>query len=159
MDALAMLKQQHQEVDELFDRIQRCDEEERITLLGQISERLTMHAEIEERHFYPFARRMGIQDMVDHSLQEHAEVKQLIAEILQLKRHDPRLMQDAMKLMQSVKSHVKEEEDLLFPRVVSLASRDDLMNLGMEMQRTMDELSRQELLKMAEHEGSNVVTE
>ncbi|MFL5349007.1 MAG: hemerythrin domain-containing protein [Hyalangium sp.] len=156
MDALAMLKQQHREVDELFDRIQQCAEDERITLLGQISEKLTMHAELEERHFYPFARRMGIQDMVDHSLQEHAEVKHLIAEILQLKRHDPRIMQDVMQLITSVQSHVKEEENTLFPRLMSVASQDELMNVGMEMQRTMEELSHQELLKMAEHEGSTV---
>lgn len=156
MDALAILKQQHQEVDELFDRIQQCAEDERISLLGQLSEKLTMHAEIEERHFYPFARRIGIQDMVDHSLQEHAEVKRLISEILQLKRHDPRIMQDVKQLMTSVQSHVKEEENVLFPRVMSVASQDDLTNVGMEMQRSMDELSRQELLKMAEHEGSTL---
>ncbi|WP_224241066.1 hemerythrin domain-containing protein [Hyalangium gracile] len=159
MDALAMLKQQHQEVDELFARLQQADEEERITLLGQISEKLTIHAEIEERHFYPFARRMGIQDMVDRSLQEHAEVRMLISEILQLKRHDPRIMQDAMTLMTSVQSHVKEEEETLFPRLAGLASAEDLRNVGMEMRRTMDELSQQELLKMAEHEGSNLMPE
>lgn len=157
MDAIAMLKQQHQEVDELFDRIQQADADERITLLGQISEKLTLHATIEERHFYPFCMRMGIQDMVDHSLQEHAEVKQLIADILQMKRHDPRLMQDTMKLMKSVKEHVKEEENMLFPRLMSVASEGDLGTVAMEMQRTMDEMSQQELLKMAEHEGSTVM--
>lgn len=157
MDAIAMLKQQHQEVDELFDRIQKADADERITLLGQISEKLTLHATIEERHFYPFCMRMGIQDMVDHSIQEHAEVKQLIADILQMKRHDPRLMQDTMKLMKSVKAHVKEEEDVLFPRLMSVASEGDLGTVAMEMQRTMDEMSQQELLKMAEHEGSTVM--
>ncbi|MDY7227981.1 hemerythrin domain-containing protein [Hyalangium rubrum] len=156
MDALALLKQQHQEVDVLFERIRQCGEEEKILLLGKISEKLTIHAQIEERHFYPFARRMGIQDMVDHSLQEHAQVKQLIAEILQLKRHDPRIEQNVQKLQSSVQEHVKEEENTLFPRVSSVASTEDLMSVGMEMQRTMEELSQQELLKMAENQGSTV---
>ena len=156
MDALTMLKQQHREVDELFDRIQECTGDECITLLGKLSEKLTVHAELEERHFYPFARRMGIQDMVDHSLQEHAEVKQLIAEILQLKRHDPRIMDDVKKLMSAVQAHVREEENTLFPRLVSVASAENLATMGMEMQRTMDELSQQELLKMAEYEGSHL---
>jgi hemerythrin superfamily protein len=157
MDALTMLKQQHQEVDELFDRIQHADESEKITLMGQISEKLTLHAMIEERHFYPFCMRMGIQDMVDHSLQEHAEVKQLIATILQMKRHDPMIDQNVHKLMISVQSHVKEEENTLFPRLMSVASEEDLRSVGMEMQRTMDEMSQQELLKLAEHEGSTVM--
>jgi hemerythrin superfamily protein len=156
MDAIALLKQQHQEVNELFIRLGQCTEEERITLLGQISEKLTLHAEIEERHFYPFARRMGIQDMVDHSLQEHAQVKQLISEILQHKRHDPRIDQDVQKLQMSVQQHVQEEENTLFPRLMSVASAEDMGNVGMEMQSTMSELSRQELLKMAEYEGSTV---
>jgi hemerythrin superfamily protein len=156
MDALTMLKQQHQEVNELFDRIQMADESEKITLMGQISEKLTLHAMIEERHFYPFCMRMGIQDMVDHSMQEHAEVKQLISEILQMKRHDPLIDQNVNKLMMSVQTHVKEEETSLFPRLMTVASEEDLRSVGMEMQRTMDELSQTELLKLAEHEGSMV---
>jgi hemerythrin superfamily protein len=157
MDALTMLKQQHQEVDELFDRLQQADESEKITLMGQLSEKLTLHAMIEERHFYPFCMRMGIQDMVDHSLQEHAEVKQLISEILQMKRHDPRIDSSVQRLMMSVQAHVKEEENTLFPRLMSVASEEDLRSVGMEMQRTMDELSQQELLKLAENEGSTVM--
>jgi hemerythrin superfamily protein len=157
MDALTMLKQQHQEVDELFDRMQQADESEKITLMGQIAEKLTLHAMIEEQHFYPFCMRMGIQDMVDHSLQEHAEVKQLISEILQMKRHNPLIDPSVQKLMMSVQSHVKEEENTLFPRLMSVASEEDLRSVGMEMQRTMDELSQQELLKLAEHEGSTVM--
>jgi hemerythrin superfamily protein len=157
MDAIAMLKQQHREVDELFDRIQHASADEKVPLLGQISEKLTLHATIEERHFYPFCMRMGIQDMVDQSLQEHAEVKQLIADILQMKRHDPRIEQDAQRLMMSVQAHVKEEENTLFPRLLSVASEEDLRNVAMEMQRSMDELSNQELLKLAEHEGSTLM--
>jgi hemerythrin superfamily protein len=158
MDALTMLKQQHQEVDELFGRFEQASETEKITLMGQISERLTLHAMIEERHFYPFCMRMGIQDMVDHSMEEHAEVKQLISEILQMKRHDPLIDQNMHRLMMSVQAHVKEEENTLFPRLMSVASREDLMSVGMEMQGTMDKMSQQELLKLAEHEGSTVTT-
>ncbi|HYI01822.1 hemerythrin domain-containing protein [Hyalangium sp.] len=156
MDALAMLKQQHREVDELFDRIQQAEADEKITLLGQISEKLTIHATIEERHFYPFCMRMGIQDMVDQSMQDHADVKQLIAEILQMKRSDPRLEQEVHQLMMSVQAHVKEEEDTLFPRLMSVAEEEDLRTVGVEMQRSMEELSQQELLKLAEHEGSTL---
>ncbi len=157
MDAIALLKQQHREVDELFDRIQHADESEKITLMGQICERLTLHAMIEERHFYPFCMRMGIQDMVDHSMHEHAEVKQLIAELLQMKRHDPMIDQNVHKLMMSVQTHVKEEESILFPRLMSIASDEALQSVGMEMQRTMDEMSQQELLKLAEHEGTTLM--
>jgi hemerythrin superfamily protein len=158
MDAIALLKQQHREVDELFERIRTSGNEEKVLLLGRISEKLTIHAQLEERHFYPFARRMGIQDMVDHSLEEHARVKRLIADLLQLKRHDPRIDQDIQQLIQAVQSHVKEEENTLFPRLMSMASEEDLRSVGREMQTTLGELSQQELLKMAENQGSTVST-
>jgi hemerythrin superfamily protein len=154
MDAIAMLKQQHREVDSLFESIRTASEDEKILLLGKLSEQLTIHAQLEERHVYPFAQRVGIQDMVDHALEEHAKVKQLIAEILSLKRHDPRVDENIQMLQQSVQAHVAEEESAFFPRLASLTQPDDLMNLGMEMQRTMEELSQQELLAMAESQGA-----
>lgn len=153
-DAIELLKQQHREVDGLFERIQRADGDEKIQLLGRIAEMLTIHSEIEERLFYPFARQRGVQDLVDHSLQEHAEVKQLISELLQLKRNDARVDQDVRKLITSVQQHVKEEEGTFFPRLMTLVSRDDLVKLGEQMQALVEDLSKQELLKMAEQAGA-----
>jgi hemerythrin superfamily protein len=154
MDAIALLKQQHREVDSLFERIRMAGEDEKILLLGKLSEQLTIHAQLEERHIYPFAQRKGIQDMVDRSLAEHAHVKKLIAELLSLKRHDPRVDANVQLLQQLVQSHVAEEESSFFPRLASLTTPEDLMNVGREMQRTMEELSRQELLAMAENQGA-----
>jgi hemerythrin superfamily protein len=157
MDAIALLKQQHREVDELFERIQRSKaDDEKIQLLGLIAERLTIHAEIEERHFYPFARSKGIQDLVDHSLKEHLEAKRLISEMLQLKRSDPRVDQDILQLITSVQQHVQEEENTFFPRLMTLVTQDDLVAVGDQMARTAEDLARQELLKLAERAG-NVV--
>jgi hypothetical protein len=47
-----------------------------------------------------------------------------------------------------------EEENAFFPRLLSVASQEDLMNVGMQMLATMEELSRQELLAMAESQGT-----
>ncbi len=157
MDAISLLKQQHQEVDALFTRIQNTKaDDEKIQLLGLIAERLTIHAEIEERLFYPFARSKGIQDIVDHSLKEHMEVKRLISEMLQLKRSDPRVDKDLLQLIESVQQHVQEEETTFFPRLMTLVTQDDLLSLGGQMERLVEDLARQELLKLAERAG-NVV--
>jgi hemerythrin superfamily protein len=156
-DAITLLKQQHREVDALFTRIQNSKaDDEKIQLLGQIAERLTIHAEIEERIFYPFARSKGIQDLVDHSLKEHMEAKRLISEMLQLKRSDPRVDQDVLQLIESVQHHVQKEENTFFPRLMTLVTQDDLMSLGGQMERMVEDLARQELLKLAERAG-NVV--
>ena len=56
MSAIELLKQQHREVDGLFQRIKVANGDERISLLGQVAEALTIHAALEEHFFYPFAR-------------------------------------------------------------------------------------------------------
>lgn len=156
MDAINLLTQQHREVDELFVRVQSSSGDEKIRLLGLVCERLTIHAEIEERHFYPFARSAGIQDLVDHSVEEHAEVKQMISELLQAKRNDPRIDTLFTQLMTNVQQHVKVEENTFFPRLMTVVSQDDLVRVGEEMQSTADELAKQELLKMAEQAGADM---
>lgn len=156
VDAIEMLKQQHREVDDLFLRIQSSKGDEKIRLLGLVCERLTIHAEIEERHFYPFARSAGIQDLVDHSIEEHALAKHTISELLQVKRNDPRIDVLFTQLMTSVQQHVKEEENTFFPRLTSVVSQDDLIRVAEEMQATADDLAKQELLKMAEQAGADM---
>ncbi|WP_164007460.1 hemerythrin domain-containing protein [Pyxidicoccus trucidator] len=154
MNAIDLLKLQHREVDVLFMRASKAALDEKVGLLGQIAEKLTLHTRIEEQHLYPFARRMGIQDLVDHSLKEHMEAKRLIANLLQCKRSDPKLNQELAQLQQTVRQHVKEEEEKLFPRLSELASAEDLEQLGGTLQQSADELANQELLTMAENEGS-----
>ena len=155
-DAIEMLKLQHREVDELFNRIQASSGDEKIRLLGTVCERLTIHAEIEERHFYPFARSAGVQDLVDHSIEEHAEAKHTISELLQVKRNDPRIDVLFNQLKTSVQHHVKEEENTFFPRLMTVVTQEDLIRVAEDMQRTADELAKQELLKMAEQAGAEM---
>jgi hemerythrin superfamily protein len=156
MNAIELLTQQHREVDELFLKATKASPDEKVSLLGRLAEKLTIHAHIEEQHFYPFARRMGIQDLVDHSLQEHMEAKRLLADLLQSKRNDPKLDSELLQLQQSVKHHVKEEEEKFFPRLASIAPAGELDVLGDTLQQAVEELSGQELLRMAEHEGSTL---
>lgn len=154
MNAIDLLKQQHREVDALFLKAIQADVDGKVTLLGQLAEKLTIHAHIEEQHFYPFAQRMGIQDLVDHSLQEHMEAKRLLADLLQSKRNDPKLQDELLRLQKSVKHHVREEEEKLFPRLAELAPVEELERMGDTLEQAAVDLSKEELLRMAEHEGS-----
>lgn len=154
MNAIDLLKQQHREVDALFLKAIQADVDGKVTLLGQLAEKLTIHTHIEEQHFYPFAQRMGIQDLVDHSLQEHMEAKRLLADLLQSKRNDPKLQDELLRLQKSVKHHVREEEEKLFPRLAELAPVEELERLGDTLEQAAVDLSKEELLRMAEHEGS-----
>lgn len=153
MSAIEFLKRQHREVEQLFEQLKVSDDErERLDLLGKVAESLTVHAALEERHFYPLCRRVGLEEVVGRSLREHADVKRLVSELLQLKRRDPKLMQTVDQLQTAVEEHVEEEETEVFPQVQAGADEDELERVGDQMQSEVEALKQDELLKLAESE-------
>ncbi len=154
MSAIDLLKQQHREVDDLFQRIKSSEGDERISLLGSVAEALTIHAALEEQFFYPFARQQGVDGIIDESFQDHAEVKQLLSEILQVKQTDPRLDELCGRLERMVTEHVSHEESTLIPKVEAVAGREELVSMRDDMQQAIDNWRNSELLRLAEHQES-----
>lgn len=154
MSAIDLLKQQHRDVEQLFERLQDSSGEERIALLGELAENLTLHAALEERFFYPFARELGVGNIIDESYQDHVEVKQLLSQILQTKQTDAGLMQLITRLQRMVSEHVGEEERSLLPQVQASADAQELFSLREDMLEAMESWRNGELLKLAEHQES-----
>jgi hemerythrin superfamily protein len=154
VSAIDLLKQQHREVDALFQRIRASSGDEKISLLGKVAEALTIHAALEEQYFYPFARQQGGNGLIDESLKDHAEVKQLLSEILKVKQTDPRLAEMCGRLERMVTEHVAQEENSLIPRVEAQADREELVSMREDMQQAIDNWRNRELLRMAEHQES-----
>ena len=153
MSAIDLLKQQHRDVEQLFERLQGSNGEERIALLGELAENLTLHAALEEQFFYPFAREQGVSG-IDDSYQDHAAVKQLLSRILQTKQTDAGLMQLISRLQRMVSEHVGEEERSLLPQVQASADAQSLSSLREDMLEAMESWRTGELLKLAEHQES-----
>ena len=86
MDALEILKQDHQKVKELFHEATRGKD-----LFDKIDTELEIHGHIEETVFYPaLEQHEELKDMVAEALEEHQEVKMLLEELEELgpKSHD-----------------------------------------------------------------------
>jgi hemerythrin superfamily protein len=131
MDAVTLLKQDHQQVAELFKRFENAGEDEKTSLAGQICQLLTVHAQIEEELLYPAAREVleaDDQDLVDEATVEHASVKDLVGQIETVDSADKLFAAKVTVLGEYVTHHVKEEESELFPK---LSQTDlDLEELG-----------------------------
>jgi hemerythrin superfamily protein len=141
MDAIKMLKKQHREVEALFKELQKAKSAgPRRKVFEKLADALAVHATIEERHFYPAAKKKQTQDMVLEAAEEHLEVKRVIADLLDLDASDPIFMAKVTVLKEDVQHHVKEEEDELFPKVQKLLDDDELEALAASMQETADEL-------------------
>ena len=81
-DAIALLKQDHREVEDLFAQFEKASGDGRKeNLATQICLELSVHAAIEEEIFYPACEGKVEEDLLKESYVEHDAAKLLIAEI------------------------------------------------------------------------------
>src|SRR4029453_3919436 len=82
-DAVALLKQDHRTVEELFEQFEKASGDGRKQKLAeQICLELSVHAQIEEEIFYPACEGKVEEDLLKESYVEHDGAKGWIAEIL-----------------------------------------------------------------------------
>jgi hemerythrin superfamily protein len=147
MDAIKLLKQDHQEVSDMFDAFEK-DDADKAEIASKVCRMLTVHATIEEEIFYPAAREALTDegyDLLDEAEVEHASAKELIAQI-ESEGQDGDLFEAKVKVLgEYVRHHVKEEEGELFPMVKK--SSADLNALGTE-------LEKRKMALLAEFHGS-----
>ncbi len=145
MDALELLKEDHQKVKELFEEAEGAeDEKEKRKLFDEIQTELETHARIEETIFYPaMEKREELKDMVLESIEEHKQVKTLLREIDNLKADSEKFEPKLKVLMENVEHHAEEEEEgKMFPKVRQLFSQQDLESLGQELEAAKNKRQR-----------------
>lgn len=145
MDALELLKHDHQAVKSLFDQIDETeDAKQRKKLFDQIDTELNIHAHIEETVFYPEMRKIDeLKDMVQEALEEHQEVKTLLEEMEALDPENEQFSASLEELMENVEHHVAEEEDEMFPKVRERCDQATLDRLGDQLESAKGKQQRQ----------------
>jgi hypothetical protein len=83
MDALELLKQDHQKVKELFEQAEATEQgKDQEQIFAEIKRELETHARIEESVFYPaMEKHEELKDMVLEAIEEHKQVKTLLKEM------------------------------------------------------------------------------
>lgn len=143
-DALEMLRMQHRHVDRLFAQIERSlqqDHRVALPLVNELASALTMHASIEEHHFYPTIRTEKTEELVAESFAEHRQMKRALADVVAAARSgSEELAAMVSVLKEAVTHHAKEEEEgKLFPLVRALTDEDQREAIGQEMVAAMVE--------------------
>jgi hemerythrin superfamily protein len=136
MNALEVLKQDHQKVKGLFQEVkQTTDQTKRKELFDKIDTELEIHAHIEEIVFYPvIEEHKEFKDMVAEALQEHQEAKALLGELEELGADNHDFGSKLGELMEAVEHHVEEEEGEMFPKILGVFDEDELEQLGQELE-------------------------
>lgn len=140
MNALTLLKQDHGNVEELFRRFETCepsDHEELARIRDKVIEHLAKHSQIEEQIFYPSVRaKLGDENAFEvlEGLEEHHVVKQTLTELEKMAPRHDRFRAKMTVLIESVRHHVKEEEEELFEKVREHFSMEELNEMGEAME-------------------------
>jgi hemerythrin superfamily protein len=140
MDAIELLKTQHQEVKGLFKRIEKAEEDEKQDLFEQLADALAVHAAIEEKHFYPATKNARTEELLQEAVEEHLSAKRLIADLMEMSPEDLQFDAKVTVLQEQIEHHVEEEEKELFPKVRKMLGKEELEDLGVVMEDMAEEL-------------------
>jgi hemerythrin superfamily protein len=140
MDAITLLTADHRSVERLFKEFESAGDRAFATkekIVSEIIRELSIHAEVEELLFYPAASKAASQtkSMVLESLEEHLGAKRLLADLEKMEPTEERFDAKVAVLIEQVRHHVREEEDVLFPKVADGLSQDRLAELGDELEK------------------------
>ena len=111
MDAIALLKQDHRTVEDLFAQFEKAGGDGRKQKLAtRICLELSVHAQIEEEIFYPACEGKVEEELLKEAYVEHDGAKLLIAEILAGEPSDEFYDSKVKVLQEQIEHHVEEEE-------------------------------------------------
>lgn len=128
-NAIDLLMTDHREVEGLFSKAQAGSPAKDV--VEKIVRELSIHDAIERELLYPLVREKIPSEgerLAEHSLDEHETVARLLADIE--KANDSERRSLLTELMSDVKEHVAEEESKIFPKLRTVTTESELMELG-----------------------------
>jgi hemerythrin-like domain-containing protein len=137
MDAITMLKNDHDKVKELLARLESTTErgvKTREELFATIKGELTVHETIEEEIFYPALKEHPkAKELVLEGYEEHHVVDTVMAELEGLDVSDETWGAKATVMKENVEHHIEEEEGEMFKQARQVFDRQELDDLGARM--------------------------
>ena len=122
-DPITQLEKDHRTVETLYNRFKSSSGDEKRQALDAIVRELSIHAVVEEQAVYP-AMRAALPDgdaKVEHAIEEHQQVKEVLAKVDGEDPDDPEIDAMVRDMMREVTAHVAEEEKDVFPQLKSLS--------------------------------------
>ena len=140
MDAIELLTQQHREVSELFEAIEKAKSStDKTQLFRELAAKLVGHDGIERKIFYPACEEaMGMNDDLGEALVEHGVVEFCLYEADQASG-TPEFDYKVKVLKELVEHHVEEEEKEFFPKARKALGDDKLESLGEDLADAFEE--------------------
>jgi hypothetical protein len=137
MDALALLKADHDKVKKLLAELESTTErgvKTREQLYTTIRKEMTVHEIIEEEIFYPTLKEHPkAADIVLEGYEEHHVVDLLMGELDALPYDAQDWAPKAKVMKENIEHHIEEEEGDMFTKARQVFDRSELEELGTRM--------------------------
>ncbi|RYY23059.1 MAG: hemerythrin domain-containing protein [Sphingomonadales bacterium] len=132
------LAAEHAATLKVFDALEATDETnttKRSMLLSHLKHALMKHAIEEENVIYPALREAGQREAADALNQEHGYVKQYLYELENIPKASPDWIVKLREFRADIETHMREEEDELFPMLRAQLSEEKNKALTLTMNK------------------------
>jgi hemerythrin superfamily protein len=146
LDAVDLLKADHEEVRKLFDQLDTITKEgasdaEKSALVAKIRDELSVHESVENEVFFPAVREvLRKKDVLQEAAEDQQEAGDAIQALGELKPGDAGYDNRLSELGSKIAAHAAEEESDVFPKVEN--SSIDTKALGEKMRTRKAELKQ-----------------
>ena len=147
MDALSLLKEDHDKVKKLLKDLDSTTErgvKTREQLFNKIKQELEIHEAIEEEIFYPALKdHPKTKELTLEAYEEHHVVDLVMAEIDGIPFDQETWGAKFTVMKENVEHHIEEEEGEMFKQAKQVFDEDELSQLGESMAKRKQELMQQ----------------
>jgi hemerythrin-like domain-containing protein len=144
MDALALLKDDHDKVKKMLEELDATTEraeKTRTELFEKLKRDLTIHETIEEEILYPALKEFSkTRDITLEAYEEHHVVDQIVGELEATPVSDETWGAKLTVMKENLEHHIEEEEGDMFKKARQVMDRADLDELGERMDARKREL-------------------
>ena len=145
MDPIKMLKDDHDEVKSLLNKLDRTTERAEVTRtdgLEQLRQKLDVHETIEEEILYPALKEFAkTKEITLEAYEEHHVVDLVMAELEATPVGDETWAAKLTVAKENIEHHIQEEEDQMFKQARQVMDETELEALGNRMAARKGELT------------------
>ena len=138
MDALTLLKADHDKIKKILSHIEATTErgvKTREEFFNKVKAELKVHEAIEEEIFYPALKEHPkAKELVLEAYEEHNVVDMVMQEIEGVPYEDETWGAKLTVMKENVEHHIEEEESEMFKQAKQVFSKEELDQLGDRMQ-------------------------
>ncbi|HZS04221.1 MAG TPA: hemerythrin domain-containing protein [Blastocatellia bacterium] len=141
MNAIELLKEDHQEVMRFIEELEGADDEAGTDptdteTYNKLAQALKLHTRMEEEVFYPVMEGFSeTREMIREAYKEHDQVDHLLAQLSTMAPNEEEFQDVLAELRDSIEHHVEEEEGELFPKAEELCGQERLNEMARQMEK------------------------